>query len=470
MRSPWLSSVLLILLFNAAEDVYADGKVFARPEVQAEITIPNQQALISFRDGVECLVIETAFLGEGTNFGWVVPLPGEPKVQPASESFFPSLQLAFQSRLLHYVHHYYIGVLFVCGLAFLAWRSLKDEVVWVADLPLCLLLAVGIGLLGKSLLLGALTLAFTIGTRLVIRSTTSFTLVVLVGMLLSVWITAALNLEQFGLIQTLGGDGDSTNEPRAEVTVLSVQHAGVFETTIIRGTNPRAILEWLQSNGFTAPKSIEPVVRDYVERGWVFAASKVQREAAASAVTALHPLAFTFAATTPVYPLKLTGVDNGDCTVDLYVFADKRAKASHFQVMRCDRMANNMPEESGKRWKSWLRIQNPDVLNCISNATVGTKLSATLTPQQMKTDAEISWRSFSTKASTIYSHAGAVIVALNVGVPLAVLSWLLVGASRGGWGVDDKFVARWRWRVIIAAMIVGFAVYWLLPKVEIVAS
>jgi hypothetical protein len=462
--------VLFSLLFSSAEKGYADGKVFARPEVQAKVEIPNQQALIYHSDGVECLVIETAFLGEGTNFAWVVPLPGEPKVQPVSESFFAYLQQAFQPSLMHYVPHYYIGILFVCGLAFLAWRSFKDEVVWVTDLPLCLLLAVGVGLLGKSVLLGSLTLAFTIGTRLFIRTSASFAFVLLVGMLLAVWVTAFSNLERFGLVQTMGSDGDSTKSPHPEVSILSVQHAGVFEATTVRGTSPRAILQWLQRNGFAAPKSIEPVVRDYVERGWVFVASKVQRGSAANAVTPLHPLAFTFATATPVYPLKLTGVDNGDCAVDLFVFGRKQARASHFDAARCDRVANNMPDEPGKRWKSWLRLQDAEVLNCISNATVGTKLSATLTAQQMKADAEISWRRFSARGATVYSHAGAAIFALNVGVPLAVFGWLIIGASRGGWGVDEKFVSRWRWRVILAASILGLVIFWLLPKVEIVSG
>ena len=470
MRTPGRLALLILLLVNSAPTGLADGKVFARPEVLAKVEIPNQQALIYHGAGVECLVIETAFLGEGTNFGWVVPLPSEPKVQPVAESFFPSLQQAFQPRLLHYIHHYYLGILFVCGLAFLAWRSFKDEVVWLTDLPLCLLLAVGVGLLGKSVLLSVLTLGFTIGTRLCIRSTTSFTVVVLFGMLLAVWMTAALNLDQLGLVQTLGSDGEPTNEPRAEVTVLSVQHAGVFDATTIRGTNPRAILEWLTSNGFAAPKSIEPVVRDYVERGWVFVASKVQRESSASAVTSLHPLAFTFATATPVYPLKLTGVDNGKCAIDLYVFGLKRATASHFKATRCDRVAHNLPDTPSKRWQSWLRVANPEVLNCLSNSTVGTKLSATLTPQQMKADAEITWRRFSRRGATVYSHAGATILALNVGVPLAVLGWLLVGASRGGWGVNETFIARWQCLVILAALVLGLVIFWLLPKVEVVAN
>jgi len=470
MRTAFLLLLLGTLLINSAETGFADGKVFAQPEVLAKVEVSSQQALIYHSDGVECLVIETAFLGEGTNFAWVVPLPGEPKVQPVSESFFISLRRAFQPRLLHYVHHYYIGVLFICGLAFLAWRSFKDDVVWVKDLPLCLLMAAGVGLLGKSVLFGVLTLAFTIGTRLVIRTNVSLTAVVLVGMLLAVWMTAFNNVQELGLIQYMGSDSAATGEPRVAVTVLSVQHAGVFDTTTIRGTNPRAILAWLESNGFAAPKSIEPVVRDYVERGWVFAASKVRREEMTGSVAALHPLAFTFATATPVYPLKLTGVENGDCTVDLYVFGHQRATAAHFHTDRCDHVANNQPDESAKRWKSWLQIQDAEVINCIGNATVGTKLSANLSPQQMRSDAEITWRWFSTKGSVVYSNVGAATVALNIALPLAVIGWLFVGASRGGWTVDEKFVRRWRWRLFLVVMIFGLGIFWWLPKVEIVTS
>ncbi len=470
MRTPVCLAAITLVVIGCAGTGFADGKVFARPEVRARVEIPSQQALIYHRDGLECLVIETAFLGEGTNFGWVVPLPGEPKVLPVTESFFPALRQAFQSRLLHDVHHYYLGILFVVGLAFLAWRSFKDEVTWVSDLPLCLLLTVGVGILAKSVPLSVLVFAFTLGARIFVRSTVSFTVVVLLGMLLAIWTTAAFNLGSFGLVQTLGADLDLAGAPPADVTVLSVQHAGVFDASTIRGTDPRAIMEWLEANGFAAPESVAPVVRDYVERGWVFVASKAGRANAASAVTALHPLSFTFATPKPVYPLKLTGVDNGNCTVDLYVFGDRRATAPHFRTVRCDRVANNLPDEPGKRWRSWLRIPSPEVLNCVGVATVGTKLSATLTPQQMQADVEIDWRRFSTKAATVYSRAGAAIFALNIGVPLAVLGWLLIGASRGGWGVDENSIARWRRLAILVALMVGFGVFWLLPKVEIIAS
>ena len=91
-----------------------------------KVEIPNQRALINFSHGVERLVIETSFLGQGTNFAWVVPLPSVPEVKPVSESLFSGLRQAFQPRLIHRVHPYYAGVLFVCGLVFLGGRSLKD--------------------------------------------------------------------------------------------------------------------------------------------------------------------------------------------------------------------------------------------------------------------------------------------------------------------------------------------------------
>ncbi len=351
---------------------WADGKVFARPEAQVRVEIPNQQALIYHHDGIECLVIETAFLGVGTNFGWVVPLPGEPKVEAVSENFFLALHAALQPRLLHYVHHYYLGVLFVCGVAWLAWRSFKGDAAWLPDLPLCLLLALGVGFLGKSPLAGGLALVFLLAVRLFTRSTTNFTIVVLVAMLLAIWMTSALHLEPFGLVQTLSASPDATPPAPAGVTVLSVQRAGLFEATTLRGTTPRAVLDWLENNGFAAPPSVAPVVQDYVQRGWVFVASKIQREGSTDAVTAAHPLAFTFATARPIYPLKLTGVDNGNCSIDLYVFGAARAAAPHFRTVRCDRVAKNMPTDAVKRGGSWLRPRDSEVLNRIGLAACRT--------------------------------------------------------------------------------------------------
>lgn len=466
MISSRLSLLLLGLgtLLKTSDFALADGKVFVQQDVRAKTEIPNQQALIAYRDGVEYLVIETSFLGEGTNFAWVVPLPAQPTVRPVSPALFPALQRAFQPQLVHQVRHYYVGVLFFLGLAFLGWRALKDETPWVNDLPLCLLLAAGAGLAGKSVYLAGFALVFLIIARLVCRTSTSYALVMLVGLLWMAWVTAGYGLWRSGLIVTMG---DSAESP-SDVTVLSVQHAGNFDATTIRSEKPAAILDWLANNGFAAPPAIEPVVRDYVARGWVFVASKVRRAENLGSVSVLHPLAFTFSTKTPVYPLKLTGVENGDLTIDLYVFGNQRATTPHFHAARCDRIENESQGRKASPWNSWLRLNESEVLDAIGSATVGTKLTARLRPKQMGEDVEISWRWFSAKGATVYSRTGAAGIALNVGIPLAAIGWLLAGSWCTGWKIDRAFVRRWRARVFLPALILAGGIYWWLPKVEVV--
>jgi hypothetical protein len=466
MKTTGLATCLVALCLQAAMTALADGMVFSEPEVHAKVEIPNQQALIQFADGVEELVIETSFLGEGTNFAWVVPLPSVPEIEPVSENFFPGLQQVFQPRLIHDVHRYYIGFLFVYGLAFLAWRSFKDEVSWINDLPVCALLAAGAWFFGKNLLFGLVVFGFVLYVRILTRSAANLTLVLLVGMALAGSFTFLSNSESFGLIQTLGSGADE--QTVLGVDVVSIQHAGVFDSTTIRSSDARAVIQWLEKNGYDASDVIEPVVGPYVKDGWVFVASKLRRDNADARQTSIHPLAFKFATRVPVYPMKLTAAGKSDCVVDLYVFGDKRAGARHFSVKRCDRVAQNWRPDQTRRWNSRLSISDPEVLSRISHSTVGTKLSAQLSPTQMDSDVEIKWNGFWKKGALAYSNLGALTVTLNVVLILAPLIWISVGACRGGWGVDEKFSWRWRWRLMIGAIVVGMIVFLLLPKVPVI--
>ena len=74
---------LFVLLFPV--NSFADGKVIPQT-VFAVPDIPNQQALIHYANGLETLVIETSFVGKGSNFAWVVPLPAVAKIAPVSLS------------------------------------------------------------------------------------------------------------------------------------------------------------------------------------------------------------------------------------------------------------------------------------------------------------------------------------------------------------------------------------------------
>ncbi len=464
-----ISIALALWLSASAASVFADGMVVPQVYYQ-KVEIPDQQALICHAGGVGRLVIETSFRGDGTNFAWVVPLPSAPGIKPVSEDFFAGLRGMFRSKLIHPVHPYFAWVLFVCGVGFLGWRCCKDESEVVKDLPLCLLLAVGAGAATQSIFFAALALCLAVCSRLFARTPAVFAMLTVVAVVFGAVLAFSPGETMWGSMLTLGEDVNHTAAQAEDgVRVISVQQAGVFEATTIQGTNPRSIIEWLDKNGYEPARNAEAAIRDYVGRGWVFVASKVRRDASGSGYTAIHPLAFTFQTESPVYPTRLTAIDNGPCRMDLYVFGNQRASARHFHAERCDRVAVNwQPQE--KHLGTWLRVPNQEVSDLIGASTVGTKLSATLTPKQMDTDARIKWASiYRTRRAYVYSDAAAVMIGLNVALPIGVLGWLALGASRGGWSVDEQRILNWRWRFIAAAIGIGTAIFILLPKVDIIA-
>ena len=274
-----LLPVLLVAAgFLAPMASWADGKVFPSVAVPESVRIPDQRAILSWSKGVERLVIETRFLGRGSNFAWVVPLPSPPVVEPVSTGLFTTLTQLMQPKVVHAPLHYWLfGVLVT---------------------PI-----VAAGLSGRVRLRD---LAIVVAILLVLAS-----------MLLPSLATAKAGVRAgAGLVE-----------------ILDHQRAGVFESTTLTGRDPAAVRQWLTQNGYQMPPGVEPVIRDYLSEGWVFVASRVHRSLETNGPSALHPLQFTFPTQNPVYPLRLTGVGNGDLEVDLFVFGEERAKADHFDVI-----------------------------------------------------------------------------------------------------------------------------------------
>lgn len=461
-RACWLWIVAGILLCTRI--AVADGMVFAEA-AYPQTRMPAQQALIHHADGVEHLVIQTGFAGEGTNFGWVVPVPSVPKVEAVSNEFFPVLQGAFRSQLIHGVGPYYAAVLFSLALGFLGWRCYRDEVSWIRDLPLCIALAAGAWIVMHGWPAAILALIVTLILRLCARTQAVFALLWMSGCGLAlIAVTPAL----IGINDMFNNMGDVAPQvpQQADVTILSVQQAGLFQTTTIQGDTPAGVLKWLNSNGYQVPQD-QAVVAKYVEDRWVFVASKVKRPAGAFEAATLHPLAFTFPTKTPVYPTRLTALASTDCRMDLYVFGTKRARAPHFSVVRCDKL--DPPGTSGvARPGRPLRISSPAVLKFIGNSTVGTKLSGTLTPEQMQEDVQIGYRFYSHSGRLVYSASSARMIALNISVSLAGITWALLGLTRGSLGVNERRILRWRMGALVLFTWLGITVFLLLPKVEVV--
>lgn len=340
LRIYLLLACIATALISCPSAALADGKVFlALAENASTATMPDQQALIHFKDGVETLAIETRFVGAAENFAWVVPLPAVPEITPATPGLFKTLRAMHQPKI--------VGT----------YRDLAT--IWIPAIVVLLI---------------------------VIARPHWFVRVVTLTVV--VFVVVVSMLPTLGKARSVGGDG------AGEVAEVSRQLVGDFEVVVVESREPDALVAWLKEHGFGVPPAAEKVIDSYVADGWVFAAAKMRGDLPANpdAPRTPHPLVFKFPVQSPVYPVRLTGVENaGPLRVELYVLADQGAAASGFTVARCGEATYGETVFQSHRHHrgpnvyishSWLREHAPD-------AAVATKLVGTLSPEQMTRDVQI---------------------------------------------------------------------------------
>jgi hypothetical protein len=266
---------------------------------------------------------------------------------------------------------------------------------------------------------------------------------------------------------------DHPPTPSQAVSILDRKIVGVFETTTITSPDAKALQTWLSQNGFTVPTNAEPVIASYVKDGWVFVGTKVRRDKPDNETSTPHPLSFTFKTDKPVYPMRLTGVNNGPLSVELYLFGPSRAKASHFKVERCAQP--NYPELSrNDRFWAW-RLSPPETLDIVHpllrkwviGSPVATKLTATLSPANMRKDVWIDWTPFAEKQSCRFSLQGAAILALNWGAGIfaaGLFSVCLFVFANKSWKPKLPLLIG---IVTAGGIFLGGLIYLFLPKIEV---
>ncbi len=234
------------------------------------------------------------------------------------------------------------------------------------------------------------------------------------------------------------------------VSVLDRKLVGIFETATIASHDSRALENWLRDNGFAIAPDAKPVIDDYIKDGWVFVAAKVRRDDAKPDTSTPHPLSFTFKTDKPVYPMRLTGLNSQSLSVDLYVFGNARVTAPHFKIESC------------------LRIVHPLLYQWVGGSTVATKLTATLSPDDMRKDVWINGSPFVTEhKNRLFSRHGALTTALNFGAEFFAVGLVIVFILRF---FNDTHKTKSARRVgivtLISIALVGL-VYLCLPKIEV---
>ncbi|MFI4854141.1 MAG: DUF2330 domain-containing protein [Phycisphaerales bacterium JB065] len=376
-------AVMLSCLAFATPDAKADGKVFLSiaTDTGSGSTMPRQRAIIAYKDGEQRLAIDTAFTGAGEEFAWLVPLPSEPEILPATKGMFDTAAMVTAPR--------------VSGR-------------------------------GATVLLPALILGGAIfGMALNIRRSETLLLILLVLFLV------ALLLPALSMVRSLPGS--------FAVDLRSEQQVGVYDTAVLTADDSSELLAWLNEQGYAAPDGAQAVMQDYLDRGWVFAAAKLRDDSDARGDRRAHPLQFRFSTEQPVYPMSLTAVDNETIELELFIFAegtastDRLKRVTSFGAERDNRDADDHAARGLLRKKPAI-VAHPGLIDIVDGLPWVTRMRGVLTPAQQRKDLEIKLGKATTKnplRRTPDAHlSNAIAVGIWVATGFSILWLLMAGLSR----------------------------------------
>lgn len=387
----YLAVLGVLLSAGAAGRAAADGKVFAREGVVA--TIPDQRALIHFADGVQTLVIETRFESSGSPAGgqqsngesaegpsssgelaWVVPVPSVPELIEVTPGLMPTVQASFQPRLKQVNE---AGNLFAAAIC-------------VVILVLIMLSVRGIGVVAAGLL------GFC------------FVFVVLF------------------FLPALGKSRGLQAGESGEVTVHDRRMVGLLDVATISGESGNALISWLADNGFLIAPDSSDAIDAYAKEGWTFCAARLVPDGSGKSGPATpYPLGCRFKAEKPIYPMRLTATGSESLSVDLYVFGSGMASATNFKAVRCGSVVVERSNPFHPPSDDRVQVGHEGLAELIGNAMVATKLTATLTPEQMRQDVVIDWVEKQSIGAEVYGRVGARDRAIAAGSLVVIAGALL---------------------------------------------
>jgi len=127
---------------------------------------------------------------------------------------------------------------------------------------------------------------------------------------------------------------------------------GLYDVSILSATDPSALIEWLNENGYKFPEEAKEIVDFYIAKDWYFVAMRLEaeetqeRQVSSEEIELIpdktfskgttQPIKLRFNTTQIVYPMKITSLNPGDTEVLLYVFADGAASVDDFSVEYAD--------------------------------------------------------------------------------------------------------------------------------------
>ncbi|MCM9077636.1 MULTISPECIES: DUF2330 domain-containing protein [Streptomyces] len=125
---------------------------------------------------------------------------------------------------------------------------------------------------------------------------------------------------------TRDGVGDRAPGSAAPpVGVVGREQLGDFDVARLTATDPDALRNWLESNGFKLPDRLATEVKPYVDQGWEYVAVRLAPRGPGHPLRGdLDPLRIRFDSARLVYPMRLSRMAQTPQSLGLYVLADHR--------------------------------------------------------------------------------------------------------------------------------------------------
>ena len=266
----WAGRVLVLLFALALVPTDADGKFFA---FKAAPGTPFQQALLIHQDGVETLVLQSAWKSENPleKLLWIVPVPAVPEIGGMEEHHARKLfRFHLSQASSPQVNHWGPGVLLAL------WIGVFLYLIWLRFIK-------------KRVRVGSYLVLFVIISVLLVLLTPTISVV------------------------------RGSNAP----WVIQSGSTGAYDYQVIGATDAKELTKWFEERGYPVTTEDAPIFEDYLKRDWRFVAVKSTETRQEN--QGLAPvLALRFSTKEAVYPLALTSTNGLDTKILLFCLSDHR--------------------------------------------------------------------------------------------------------------------------------------------------
>src|SRR6266436_8965084 len=92
------SLLIAAIVMFATASTYGDGCFVFRWNKEKDINEPTQKAIILHDQNREDLILQVKYEGPAEDFGWLIPVPGQPEVRKGSMQPFYELSRLTQER------------------------------------------------------------------------------------------------------------------------------------------------------------------------------------------------------------------------------------------------------------------------------------------------------------------------------------------------------------------------------------